>query len=56
VAVRRCSGSRRYEHDNADVCAGVLVLSHRACGGRVGVHFVESWSRDHVTSVLRAVR
>jgi hypothetical protein len=51
-----CSGSKRYQHANSATCAGVLVLSHRACQGKVGVHFVESWSRDHITSVLRAVR
>ncbi len=51
-----CSGSRRYLHENANTCAGVLVLSHLACNGRVGVHFVEAWSREHIDSVLRAVR
>jgi len=51
-----CSGSKRYLHENADTCAGVLVLSHLACNGQVGVHFVEAWSREHIDSVLRAVR
>ena len=30
---------------------GVLTLSHRACEGEVGIHFVESWRRDHIVSV-----
>ena len=51
-----CSGSKRYLHSDPAVCAGVLTLSHRACEGEVGIHFVESWRRDHIVSVQRAVR
>ena len=46
-----CSGSKRYLHSDPAVCAGVLTLSHRACEGEVGIHFVESWRRDHIVSV-----
>jgi hypothetical protein len=31
------------------------VLSHLACNGKVGVHFVEAWRRDHIDSVLQAL-